>query len=128
MAANTKDVRNPGVFGEQRMEVDDFIEPEVGVAVAITAAVASPAVRKALRKSAVYGLAGALMAGDAIALMARGVKNGVLHHHAGGAPAADGPAGESVIAAASEPATLVLLEPAKSGTKGKAHRETEAHA
>lgn len=47
------------------MEAGDFVEPEVGIAVALTAAFASPGVRKTLRKSAVYGLAGAMLAGDA---------------------------------------------------------------
>ena len=57
--------------------LEDFIEPEVGWAVALTAAVASPAVRKVLRKGAVYGLAGILMAGDAVSTLAQGVKRGV---------------------------------------------------
>jgi hypothetical protein len=48
------------------MALDDFLEPEVAVAVAVTAAVASPPVRRALRKGLVYGLAGLLMAGDRI--------------------------------------------------------------
>lgn len=59
------------------MALEDFIEPEVGWAVAITAAVASPGVRKVLRKGAVYGLAGILMAGDAVSGLTQGVKRGV---------------------------------------------------
>lgn len=47
------------------MEFEDFAQPEVGVAVAITAVAASPTVRKTLRKGAAYGLAGVLLAGDA---------------------------------------------------------------
>ncbi len=58
------------------MELDDFLETEVGVAVAATAALFSPRVRKALRQGAVYGVAGALMAGDAITGFARGVGRG----------------------------------------------------
>lgn len=58
------------------MELDDFLETEVGVAVAATAALFSPRVRKALRQGAVYGVAGALMAGDAISGFARGVGRG----------------------------------------------------
>jgi hypothetical protein len=58
------------------MELDDFLETEVGVAVAATAALFSPRVRKALRQGAVYGVAGALMAGDAIAGFAKGVGRG----------------------------------------------------
>lgn len=59
------------------MALEDFIEPEVGIAVALTAAVASPGVRKVLRQGAVYGLAGILMAGDAVSALAQGVKRGV---------------------------------------------------
>jgi hypothetical protein len=58
------------------MALEDFMEPEVGVAVAVTAAVASPQVRNVLRRGAVYGLAGILMAGDAVSSLAQGVKRG----------------------------------------------------
>ncbi|HZU36043.1 MAG TPA: hypothetical protein VFA18_09050 [Gemmataceae bacterium] len=53
------------------MDLDDFIEPEVAIAVAVTAAVATPPVRKALRKGAVYGLAGLMVLGDRLSTMAR---------------------------------------------------------
>ncbi len=53
------------------MDLDDFLEPEIAVAVAVTAAVATPGVRKVLRKGAVYGLAGLLMAGDKISELAK---------------------------------------------------------
>jgi hypothetical protein len=53
------------------MALEDYVEPEVAIAVALTAAVASPPVRKVLRKAAVYGLAGVLTAGDRIAAMGR---------------------------------------------------------
>ncbi|MDQ2798431.1 MAG: hypothetical protein M3Y13_02165 [Armatimonadota bacterium] len=59
------------------MALEDYMEPEVGVAVALTAAVASPQVRSVLRRGAVYGLAGLLMAGDAVSSLAQGVKRGV---------------------------------------------------
>jgi hypothetical protein len=58
------------------MALDDYLDPEVAIAVAVTAAVASPPVRKALRKGAVYGLAGLLAAGDRIAAMSRGIAQG----------------------------------------------------
>ncbi len=48
------------------MALEDFVEPEVGIAVALTAALASPRVRGLIRKGAVYGLAGILKAGDGI--------------------------------------------------------------
>jgi hypothetical protein len=56
--------------------LDDFLESEVAVAVAATAAVLSPRVRGVLRSGAVYGLAGALIAGDAVASVARGAGRG----------------------------------------------------
>jgi membrane protease subunit (stomatin/prohibitin family) len=52
------------------MALDDYLEPEVMIAVAVTAAVASPPVRKAVRKGAVYGLAGLMMLGDRVRDMA----------------------------------------------------------
>jgi hypothetical protein len=55
------------------MSLDDLLEPEVLVAVGVTAALMSPPVRRVLRKGAVYGLAGAMMLGDKIAAAARGV-------------------------------------------------------
>jgi hypothetical protein len=59
------------------MDLEDFWEPEVavtaGVTAVVAAAVASPRVRQALRRGAVYGLAGLMIAGDKIAEAARGV-------------------------------------------------------
>jgi hypothetical protein len=55
------------------MKLEDYLEPEVGVAVAVTAAaaaLASPRLRKTLRTGAVYGLAGLMMAGDRVAALA----------------------------------------------------------
>ena len=53
------------------MALDDFVESEVAVAVAATAALASPRVRGLLRGGAIYGLAGLLLAGDTISSFAR---------------------------------------------------------
>ncbi len=58
------------------MALDDFLESEVAIAAAAAAAIFSPRVRGALRKGAVYGVAGALVAGDAIGSFARGVGRG----------------------------------------------------
>jgi hypothetical protein len=59
------------------MDLEDFWEPEVavvaGITAAVTAAAASPRVRQVLRRGAVYGLAGLMIAGDKIADAARGV-------------------------------------------------------
>jgi len=58
------------------MALDDYIESEVAVAIAATAAVLSPRVRGVLRKGAVYGVAGVLVAGDALGQFARGAARG----------------------------------------------------
>ena len=58
------------------MDVEDFVDSEVAIAVAATAAVLSPRVRGVLRRGAVYGLAGGLIAGSAVASAARGVGHG----------------------------------------------------
>lgn len=59
------------------MDPEDFVSPEVAVAVAATAALASSRVRRMLRRGAVYALAGALMAGDAARSFGKGVGRGV---------------------------------------------------
>ena len=48
------------------MAVEDFLESEVAVAVAVTAAVLSPRVRGVMRRGLVYGVAGVLKVGDAL--------------------------------------------------------------
>jgi len=58
------------------MDLEDYAGSEIAVAVAATAAILSPRVRGAVRKGLVFGLAGALMAGDAVASFARGVSRG----------------------------------------------------
>lgn len=58
------------------MGLDDFFESRVAVAVAATAAVMSPRARRVLRRGAIYGIAGTLVAGDAVAAAARGVREG----------------------------------------------------
>lgn len=57
--------------------MDEFLEPQVAAAAAIAAVIASPKLRGFLRKGAVYGLAGALIAGDAVSSFARGVGQGL---------------------------------------------------
>jgi hypothetical protein len=56
------------------MEMDDFTESPVGVAVAASAVVFSPQVRRVLRRGLVYGVAGVLTAGDAVSGFVRGVR------------------------------------------------------
>ena len=59
------------------MALEDYLESEVVVAVAATAALFSPRARKVLRRGAVYGVAGALMAGDAVSSAVRNASTGV---------------------------------------------------
>src|SRR5436309_5403489 len=58
------------------MELDNLMESEIVVAVAATAAVLSPRVRNLVRRAAIYGLAGVLMAGDALTSAGRGLARG----------------------------------------------------
>ena len=53
------------------MAIDDYLESEVGIAVAATAALLSPRARHALRRGLVFGVAGALSAGEALASTSR---------------------------------------------------------
>jgi hypothetical protein len=48
------------------MDPEDFVKSEVAVAVAATVGVLSPRVRGVLRRGAVYGVAGLLLAGDVV--------------------------------------------------------------
>lgn len=54
-----------------------LIDEELVAAVAATAAALSPRARKVARQGAVYGLAGAMKAGDVVASAARGAVRGV---------------------------------------------------
>ena len=102
--------------------LEDFIEPEVGWAVAITAAVASPGVRKVLRKGAVYGLAGILMAGDAVSTLAQGVKRGAQQ-----AAPADTPVPVAEEAAAAQPEILSAAETSPSVAVSEEAAPPETH-
>jgi hypothetical protein len=55
------------------MALEDFLDSEVGIAVAATAVALSPRMRALLRRGAVYGLATAMKAGDSLSTAARGV-------------------------------------------------------
>ena len=69
------------------MAVDDYLEPEVGVAAAATAALLSPRVRGVMRKGLVYGTAGVMTAGDAVLSVAKGAGRGVQRAVGGGGTA-----------------------------------------
>jgi hypothetical protein len=85
----------PAFHKRCNMALDDFLEPEVGVAVAVTAAVASPTVRKVLRRGLVYGLAGLMIARDRVAALASEVGRGAQQAVEGAAEGATKPAAEA---------------------------------
>lgn len=58
------------------MDLDDFFGSQTAIAVGLTATVLSPRARKVLRRGAVYGVAGVLVAGDAVSAAARGARHG----------------------------------------------------
>jgi hypothetical protein len=59
------------------MAFDDYMEPEIAVTAAVTAAIFSPRVRRLLRKGLVYGLAGAMIVGDTVTSFTRSVGQGI---------------------------------------------------
>jgi hypothetical protein len=85
------------------MDLEDFWEPEVavtaGIVAAVTAAAASPRVRRLMRQGAVYGLAGLMIAGDKIAGAARGVARTAQQATVGVASAAQEATGATTPAA-----------------------------
>jgi hypothetical protein len=83
------------------MGIEDVASRESAFVAAATAAVLSPRVRGVLRRGAVFGVAGALKAGDVVAGAARGAARGFQ----------DGSSGAAEPAAPTEPA-----EPAASST------------
>ena len=58
------------------MELEDYLEPEIAVTAAITAALFSPRGRQILRRGVVYSIAGVMIAGDAITSFARNIGQG----------------------------------------------------
>jgi hypothetical protein len=102
---------------EDTMALEDYMEPEVGVAAVVAAAVFSPTARRVVRRGLVYGMAGIMIAGDAIASFARGVGQGV---QAAGASAASA-AQNSVDEAKAETAK------AAAGTQRKTSQRAATH-
>ena len=85
------------------MALEDYLESEVVVAVAATAAVLSPRVRGMLRRGAVYGLAGMLRAGDAISSAAPAVSQDAQQAAASAASTVQDVAGQARAAAEGAP-------------------------
>jgi hypothetical protein len=59
------------------LQLESYAEPEVAVAAVVVAAVASPPVRRTLRRGLVYGLAGILVVGDKVASAGSAVAGGL---------------------------------------------------
>jgi hypothetical protein len=62
---------------QNRMAFEDYLEPEIAVTAAVTAAIFSPRARRIFRRGAVYGLAGIIATGDTIASFSRNVRHGI---------------------------------------------------
>jgi hypothetical protein len=77
------------------MALDDFVDSEVGIAVAATTDLVSPTARSFVRRGAVYGLAALIKAGDSLGTMARGAAAGAQQVAAQGADAARDAAAEA---------------------------------
>jgi hypothetical protein len=91
------------------MPLENFAEPEVAVAAVVVGTAASPKLRNVVRRSAVYGLAGALIAYDKTAAVAQGLFKGIRNGVNSITPAAESeapspaPAPASAEAAAPQP-------------------------
>ncbi len=94
------------------MAIDDYLDPEVGVAVAVSAVVFSPPVRRVVRRGAVFGLAGIMMAGDALATLVGGLGRGVRQAPPALAASAAGAMPSVVSSTAPEPGASVPAAPA----------------
>jgi len=77
------------------MDPEDFLAPEVGITAAVVAAIFSPRARKLIRQGAVYGMAGLLVAGDAVASLGRSFGQGVQQAGASMANAAQNTASQA---------------------------------
>jgi hypothetical protein len=93
------------------MGLDNMMEPEVGIAIAATAAIMSPRVRGAIRRGAVYGLAAIIKAGDSLGNAAKGVAGEVQQGASAGAAAASDTVAE---------ARTTARRGTRGGTNGKA--------
>jgi hypothetical protein len=82
-----------------------LIEREVGAAVAATAVALSPRARRLARQGAVYGLAGAIKAGDVVMSTARGAMRGAQQGVAGQQDGGAEPGPPAEQPTTSEPAT-----------------------
>jgi hypothetical protein len=109
------------VIGGRRAKVgiDDVASRESAFVAAATAAVVSPRVRGVLRRGAVYGVAGALKAGDVVASAARGAAHGFKD---GSADAGEATTQAEPAASPATPAAATADRPARSSRTTRAPR------
>src|SRR5947199_3201207 len=100
------------------MALEDYLEPEVAVTAVVTAAVFSPRARKMIRRGLVYGMAGALIAGDAIASFARNVGQGMQEAGTAAANAAQNTMNQAKTEAATTSTGQKKTPQSKTGTEG----------
>ena len=99
-----------------------LIEREVGAAVAATAVALSPRARRLVRQGAVYGLAGAIKAGDVVVSTARGAARGAQQGVTGHQGPGGGASAPSEAASASESEAT----PARRTTRARTTRGAES--
>ncbi len=104
------------------MALEDFTDPEVAIVAAVAAAVFSPTVRGWIRRGAVYGMAGILVAGDAISSVARGVGQSVQQ---AGATASN--SAQNAMNQAKTNASSAETSPANGGQNKTAGKSTAHH-
>ena len=98
------------------MDFEDFLQPEVGIAAAVVAVVASPQLRRFVRKGAVFGVAGALIASDAVTSFARGVQQSAQKAAAAASNGANGATAQHVTVSEETP----LGDESAAGAHGEA--------
>jgi len=108
------------------MALEDFLEPEVGIAAAVAAAIFSPRARKVIRQGAVYGIAGILVAGDAMASLARGFGQGVQQAGAAAANATQNVADQAKATATSATETATGNTAQKKSTQKTTTDQTKS--
>jgi hypothetical protein len=105
--------------------LDDMLNTESAFVAAATAAVLSPKARHTLRRGAVYGVAGALKAGDVVAGAARGVVHGV---RGGGSVVSDAVDNGAGAASAKAGTSARTARTASSGRSGRSARSNKPSA
>lgn len=94
------------------MALEDYLEPEIAVTAAVVAVIFSPGARRLIRRGAVYGMAGVLIAGDAVTSMAKSVGQGVQQAGAAAASATQNAANQAKEKASTAENAATTVKPA----------------